>query len=115
MSSWLAPAPSTRTRILHRTGPGPAAGRSQHLLVIGERVRPGLPGPQQHGQALAGISEPGPSGWKPLLFFQMGTAPSLSECGATSVAFMLMTSQQTVCDPERRLIRPGCSLRIAGW
>jgi hypothetical protein len=35
-----------------------AQGRGQHLLVIGERVRPSVAGAEQHGQALAGIPAP---------------------------------------------------------
>ena len=35
-------------------------GRGQHLLVVGEGVRARVAGPQQHGQALAGIRRPRP-------------------------------------------------------
>ena len=60
MSSWLAPAPSTRTRTLPpEPGGDLPQRRGQHLLVVGERVRPGVAGPQQHGQALAGVRAPG--------------------------------------------------------
>ena len=59
-SSWLAPAPSTRTRILRPEPGGDLPDRrGQHVLVVGEGVRAGVPGPQQHRQALAGISSPG--------------------------------------------------------
>ena len=37
-------------------------GRGEHLLVVGERVRPGVAGAQQHVQALAGVRAPGGEG-----------------------------------------------------
>ena len=37
----------------------------QHFFMVGERVRAGVARAQQHGQALAGIGDQAPSGWKP--------------------------------------------------
>ena len=92
--SWLAPAPSTRTRIFRRNRAGTCRqGRGQHVLVIGERVRPGVAGAQQHRQALARIRAPGPQRVETVAFLPGGAAPSLSERAVTSVASMSMTSQ----------------------
>ena len=81
MRSWLAPAPSTRTRIFRRNRDRDLPqGRGQHLLMVGEGVRPGVAGPQLHGQALAGIAAPGPQGVETVaLSSRSGPRPSLSE------------------------------------
>jgi hypothetical protein len=94
MRSWLAPAPSTRTRILApEPGRDLPEGRGQHLLVVGEGVRAGVAGPQQHGQGLAGVGAPGPERVEAVAFLPGGSAPSLSEYAVISVASMSMTSQ----------------------
>ena len=61
MSSWLAPAPSTRTSNRDAHAGGDLADRcGQHGEVVGEGVRAGVARPQQHRQRLGGISQPGP-------------------------------------------------------
>ena len=55
-----------------------AERRGEHLLVVGEGVRAGVPWPQEHGQALAGIDAPGGQRVEAVPFFQVGAAPSLS-------------------------------------
>ena len=77
MSSWLAPAPSTRTRIFARNRAGTCRmRRGQHLLVVGERVRARVAGPQQHGQALARIRSPRPQ-WMEAVALLPGGSRSL--------------------------------------
>jgi hypothetical protein len=44
-------------------------GRSQRLLVVGERVRPGVARPEQHRQALAGVRQPGAQRVEAVAFF----------------------------------------------
>ena len=51
-------------------------GRGQHLLMVGERVRPGVPGPEQHREALAGIPAPRPQ-WVEAVAFLPGGSRSL--------------------------------------
>jgi hypothetical protein len=62
-SSWLAPAPPTRMRILRRNRAGtcPIAAASTSLWPVNVS-EPALPRAQQHGQALADTGEPGARG-----------------------------------------------------
>ena len=53
---------------------------------------PGVAGPQEHGQALAGIGEPGAQRVETVAL-QAGAAPSLAELAVTKVASRSMTSQ----------------------
>jgi hypothetical protein len=63
MSSWLAPAPSTADQDL-----APEPGRDlpdrsgQHILVVGERVRPSVARVQQHGQGSRVFAHQAPNG-----------------------------------------------------
>jgi len=56
--------------------------RSQHLLMVGKRVRPGVAGPQQHGQALARIRSPGPQRVKAVAHFPGGRRAFLVRAGS---------------------------------
>ena len=47
--------------------------RGQHVPVVGERVRPGVAGPQQHGQALAGVRQPGAQWMKAIALLPGGS------------------------------------------
>jgi hypothetical protein len=92
MSSWLAPAPSTRTRIFPRTGPGPArwprpAPPCDRRTVSSPRCQAGAAWPGTRG-----YSQPMPPVMKAVAF-QVGAAPSLSLYAVTSVASMSMTGQ----------------------
>ena len=55
--------------------------RGQHLFMIGERVRPGVAGAEQHGQALAGIPAPGPQWVETVAFLPGGSCPFLVRVG----------------------------------
>ena len=67
-------------------------GRGQHFLMVGERVRAGVARSQQHGQALAGIGEPGAQRVAVALLPGGSGSFLAGECAVTRVASMSMTS-----------------------
>jgi hypothetical protein len=69
-----------------------AERRGQHFLVIGERVRPRVAWSQEHGQALAGIREPGAQCMEAVALRPRRRRSSLPELAVTRVAAMSMTS-----------------------
>jgi hypothetical protein len=73
-------------------------GRGRQVPVIGEGARSGVAGAQQHGQALARIGSPRRQRVEAVAF-QVGAAPSLSECAVTRVASMSMTTQPASAFP----------------
>jgi hypothetical protein len=82
MSSWLAPAPSTADEDLPpEPGRDLPEGGGQHLLMAGERVRAGVPGTEQHGQALAGVRQPGAQRVEPVALLPGGSRPFLVRTG----------------------------------
>ena len=73
-SSWLAPAPSTRTRIFRRNRAGTCriAAASTSLWSVNV-FEPGVAGAQQHRQALARIRSPGPQRVEAVAFLPGGS------------------------------------------
>jgi hypothetical protein len=77
VSSWLAPAPSTRTMILLRKPAGTCRrAPGQHVLMVGERVRLFVASAGQQGQALAGNWRTTPP-WAETLAFLPGRRGAL--------------------------------------
>lgn len=54
----------------------------QHLLVMSERVRVSVAGPEEHGQALAGIGERGAQRMEARGLLQMGAQDCGTRCGS---------------------------------
>ena len=100
-SSWLAPAPQTRARIFRRNGAGTCRRPRPAPPYVSERVRSRLAGHEEHGQALAGIGEPGA---QRVEAFQVGAAPSLSELTVTRGVHVddQPAGQGLPCDDEPR-------------
>jgi hypothetical protein len=60
---------------------------------------PALPGRSSIARHSRVFRHHAPSGWKPYPFFQVGAAPSLSECAVTRVASMSMTTHSVSVFP----------------
>ena len=65
MSSWLAPAPSTRTSSFDRIREGPPERRGQHREVVGEGFDPAFPGRSSMARHSRVLEHHAASGWKP--------------------------------------------------
>ena len=66
-----------------------AASTSRWSVNVFEPALPGRSSIARHSRV---FRHHAPSGWKPYPFFQVGAAPSLSECAVTRVASMSMTT-----------------------
>jgi hypothetical protein len=93
MSSWLAPAPSTRMRIFFRNRAGTCRSAAASPLMVGERVRAGVPGAEQHGQPLAGADEPGAQRVEAAAFLPGGSRSLLVRAGGDQGGVYAVTTQ----------------------